>query len=360
VILPPRWVDDSGQDGKRNNNAQRNAFGIDFRARPVYPCFSMKKVTAFAPATVANVAVGFDILGFAFDGIGDEVTLTRKDSPGITITKISVHPDHLKLSEFSDLPLDPEKNTASVGVLQMIGDFALPFGFDLSIRKGIPLGSGMGGSAASAVAGVLAASRFLPITLDKETLLRYALIGEKVATGDAHADNAAPCLYGGMILAHSVEPAHFISIPFPDDILCVLVHPHMRVDTRQARSILSPTVKLKDFTMQSAHLATFIAGCFKEDMSLIRRSLRDDIIEPQRAHLVPAFKKAQAAAMEQGALGCSLSGSGPSIFAWVEEEAVANRIRDSLLAVFLKEDLGADAWISRISDKGAKISREES
>lgn len=320
----------------------------------------MKKVTAFAPATVANVAVGFDILGFAFDGIGDEVTLTKKDAPGITITKISVNPDHLKLSEFSDLPLDPKINTASVGVLQMIEDFALPFGFELSIRKGIPLGSGMGGSAASAVAGVLAASRFLPITLDKETLLRYSLIGEKVATGDAHADNAAPCLYGGMILAHSVEPPHFISIPFPDDVLCVLVHPHMRIETKKARKILSPTVKLKDFTLQSAHLATFIAGCFKEDISLIKRSLRDDVIEPQRAHLVPAFRDAQQAAMQLGALGCSLSGSGPSLFAWAEEEAAANRIRDALLAVFMKEDLGADAWIARISPRGAKILREES
>jgi len=313
----------------------------------------MKSVTVFAPATVANVAVGFDLLGFSLAGVGDEITVTRRTQPGIGIEKIESAGAEVSQAELDSLPRDPQKNTATVGVLQLLADHPLPFGLNFSIRKGIPLGSGMGGSAASAVAGVVAANAFLAHPLARETLLGYALMGEEVASGSRHADNAAPCLYGGLVLALSAEK--IISLPLPASIRCVLVHPHLRVETRQARAVLSPQVSLQTHVHQSAKLAGFLAGCFQSNLSLIQSSLQDLIIEPQRAHLVPGFAEAKAAALNAGALGCSLSGSGPSVFAWSENEIKAEAICKAMVHAFTARGIETDSWISEILTPGASV-----
>ena len=205
----------------------------------------MNRVTAFAPATVANVAVGFDILGFALDAPGDEVTLTRRKQPGVIIEKIEPLPHAGKDSDFNALPRDPLRNTATAGLVRLMGEMSLDFGFSVVIRKGIAIGSGLGGSAASAVGAMVALNRFLPSPLSHERLVHYALFGEAVASGDRHADNISPCVYGGLTLTKSADPVDVIRIPVPRGVFCTVVHPHLRVDTLTARSILRAEIPLK-------------------------------------------------------------------------------------------------------------------
>jgi homoserine kinase len=217
----------------------------------------------------------------------------------------------------------------------------------------------MGGSAASAVAAIVAANAFLKTPLPPEKQLHYALLGEAVASGAAHADNAAPCLLGGLILTLVSEPLEYVSLPVPRGILCVLVHPHLRVDTKTARGILRREISLSEHVSQSARLAGFIAACYRDDLSLLKRSLTDLIIEPQRAKLVPGFAEAKAEALQAGALGCSLSGSGPSVFAWTDSAKSADRIAGAMVVAFEKAGHSADRWISPVSPSGARILSQE-
>ena len=316
----------------------------------------MKSVTVFAPATVANVAVGFDILGHAIEGVGDEITLERAAAREVVIESIEPGNSGPSAEELAQLPRDPARNTATVGILRLIEEQALGHGFRVRLKKGIPLGSGMGGSAASAVGGVVAANRFLERPLGSEELLRYALMGEAVASGAAHPDNAAPCLYGGLVLAHS--DLGVVSLPTPPGLLCVLLHPHARLDTRTARGVLGRDVSLQGHVNQSAKLAGFLAAIFKGDLSLLKRSFHDELIEPQRAHLIPGFEEVKQAALHAGALGCSISGSGPSIFAWVAGDAVAARVRDEWMALLAGRGMHADAWTSPIGSRGAAVIEE--
>lgn len=302
--------------------------------------------TAFAPASVGNVAVGFDVLGHSFQAIGDRVTATRIDTPEVRIARIHGLVD--------DLPLDPEKNTAGRAVLGMVRELPLEFGIELTIEKGIPLGSGLGGSAASAVAAVVAANALLPKSLTKLELLKFAMQGEAVASGSVHVDNIAPSLYGGLVLTVGIDHPNVKQIPVPQNIRCVLVHPHMTLSTRAAREILKRSVDLSDVIWQMAHLAGFLTGCFTGDVGLIRESLEDVIIEPQRKVLIPGFQDVKDGAMRNGALGCSISGAGPTVFAWCEQ-GDAERIRDAMVAGFAGQGLACDAWISSLDAKGARI-----
>lgn len=312
------------------------------------PAIKIDQITAFAPATVANVAVGFDILGFSMGVVGDKVTVTRAGGPGeITMEKIT--------GVVTDLPKDPAKNTASVALQAMCRELRPPHGFQISIEKGIPLGSGMGGSAASAVGAVVAANALLGAPLSSEQMLEFALAGEEVASGSAHADNIAPCLYGGMTLVPSLNPLRVVHIPVPAEIVCVLVHPHIRVDTKHARAVLKPGLLLSEHVHQSANLAGFLAGCFKGDLELIRVSLLDILIEPQRAGLIPGFYEAKNAAVEQGALGFSISGSGPSVFAWCASKNAAERVRAAIVRAFETEKVSVDSWVAPLSIQGARV-----
>lgn len=318
----------------------------------------MRSATAFAPATVANVAVGFDILGFAIESVGDTVTVSTAEDTSVRISQIL---NVTGLSDSLELPLDASRNAATVGLIKLREDLGLDFGFQVELRKGIALGSGMGGSAASAVGALVAANSLLESPLPREALLKYALLGERTASGASHPDNIAPCLLGGLTLVISSDPFRYVSLPVPEEILAVIVHPRLRVDTRNARSILNANVSLTDHVRQSAALGGFISGCFQRDSDLIRESLEDFLIEPQRASLVPGFADVKAAALEQGALGASFSGSGPTLFALVTSAPEAARVRDAMEHAFRANGLTElDSWISPVNRQGATIIDEVS
>ncbi len=304
-------------------------------------------VRVFAPASMGNVAVGYDLLGSALDCVGDYVTVRRIEEPVVRIGEIT--------GRVTDLPTDPTENTATVALLHLQEAEGLSFGFEVSLEKGIPLGSGLGGSAASAVGAVVAAARLLPDPWTPDDLLPHALAGEAVASGDIHPDNVAPCLYGGLVLTREVDPPDVVPIPIPDPIRCVLVHPDRVINTRDARACLPETLPLADSVRQTAHLGAFVAGCYRDDLGLIGRSLRDWIVEPHRAALVPGFGDVQAAAMDAGALGCSLSGAGPTLFAWCNGAADATTVRDAMTAAFARHDVATEAWISAIPEEGARV-----
>jgi homoserine kinase len=302
--------------------------------------------TAFAPASVGNVAVGFDVLGHSFQTIGDKVTARRIAQPGVVISSIG--------GLVSDLPREPEKNTAGMAVLSMVRDLNLDFGIELAIEKGIPIGSGLGGSAASAVAGVVAANALLPTSLSKLELLKFAMKGEAVASGAVHVDNIAPSLFGGLVLTVGIDNPNVKQIPVPPSVRCVLVHPHMMLSTKAAREILNRSIDLSNVIWQSANLAGFLTGCFTGDLRLIRESLEDVIIEPQRKVLIPGFQEVKDGAIRNGALGCSISGAGPTVFAWCDEPDAA-AIRDAMVAGFAAHKLDSDAWISTLDPDGARV-----
>jgi homoserine kinase len=301
---------------------------------------------AFAPASVGNVAVGFDILGQSVPVIGDRVRATRIADRSVRIAGIS--------GVVTDLPLAAERNTAGMAVTSLIARLGLDHGFELTIEKGIPLGSGLGGSAASAVAAVVAANALLDEPADRIDLLKCAIRGEAVASGAAHVDNIAPSLYGGLVLTVGIDEPIVRQIPVPDVIRCVLVHPHMELTTRASRGVLQRTTALSDFVWQQANLAGFLAGCFTGDVALIRASMIDVVIEPQRKALIPGFDAVKDAALTNGSLGCSISGGGPTIFAWCEE-ARAAAVRDAMVRAFGSHGVETDAWIVPIENVGARL-----
>jgi homoserine kinase len=270
----------------------------------------LNDVTAFAPATVANVGIGFDILGHTVDAVGDRVRVRRIEESVVRIRSI--------VGVAGELPVDAACNTGGRAVQALHAALGLTYGFELDIDKGIPVASGMGGSAASAVAAVVAANALLRMPLPPLQLLKFAMAGEIVASGSAHLDNIAPSLFGGLVLTVGIDHPRVKQIPVPASLRCVLVHPHMLLGTREAREMLKTDVTRSDFVWQTANLAGFISGCYSNDLDMIRESFDDVIIEPQRHSLIPGFKDVKAAAMSAGALGCSISGAGPTIFAWAQ------------------------------------------
>ncbi len=302
--------------------------------------------TAFAPASVGNVAVGFDILGHSVAALGDRVRVVRRAGHGVSIRAIT--------GVVADLPLAAEKNTAGMAVLALARELELPFGFEIEIEKGIPLGSGLGGSAASAVAAVVAAAALVDEPLDRTRLLKFAMQGEAVASGSVHVDNIAPSLFGGLVLTVGIDNPFVKQVPVPESVRCVLVHPHMVLATREARAILGKSVALSDVIWQQANLAGFLAGCYTSDLPLIRESLLDVVIEPQRQVLIPGFVAVKQAALAAGALGGSISGAGPTVFAWAEQQDAEN-VRAEMVAAFRAHGLETDSWVSSIDREGARV-----
>lgn len=307
---------------------------------------AVTRATAFAPASVGNVSIGFDILGFAVDALGDRVSVTRTPDAGVRISGTS--------GVVADLPLEPEKNTAG-RALQALNVAVKPrFGFSMHIEKGIPLGSGLGGSASSAVGAVVAANALLDNPLPKLELLKFAMQGEAVASGSVHVDNIAPSMFGGLVLTVGIDEPRVKQIPVPAGMRAVIVHPHMFLSTRQARAMLKREVAMADFVWQTANLAGFISGCYTNDLDLIREGLNDVVIEPQRRQLIPGFMGVRNAALAQGALGCSISGAGPSMFAWVMA-AQAESVRGAMVDEFARNGVEVDHWITAVQSAGARI-----
>jgi homoserine kinase len=299
---------------------------------------------AFSPASVGNVGVGFDILGHVIEGPGDTVTVRRINEPTVRIAAIR--------GTTVDLPLDAPSNTAGAALIAMREALALPFGFEVEIDKGIPLGSGMGGSAASCVAALVAANAVLDTPLTREALYPFSLVGEAVASGGKHGDNLGPMLLGGLVLATA---EHLVSVPVPQAWHSLLVHPEAILETRRARAALQGAYELKDFVHQSANLALVLAGCHAGDAALVRAGLKDVLVEPRRAPLIVGFDVAKAAMLAGGAMGASISGAGPSIFGWFEDRASAEAAALAVQAAFADVGFESQAWVSRIAAPGAYV-----
>lgn len=304
------------------------------------------EAVAFAPASVGNVAVGFDLLGHALEGAGDRVLARRVLAQGVSVRAITGSPMHL--------PLDVERNTAARAVQALWLARSIDFGVELEIEKGIPLGSGMGGSAASAVAGLVAANALLPEPLPLADLYEFALEGEFAASGGRHGDNVAPSLLGGLILAtHS----GCIALPVPQGMTCLLVHPELIVETRVARERLRAPYPLSAFVMQSEALALFLCGLYRGDLRLLRAGLKDVLVEPRRAELIPGFAQVKHAMLDHGAIGASISGAGPSVFSWFESAAAAARALPDALQAFANAGLSATGLLSPVAATGARLER---
>ena len=311
---------------------------------------SPNQVRAFAPATVSNLACGFDILGFAVERPGDEVTASRRSEPGVELAEI--------VGDGGRLPRDPARNTAGVAAQALLTARDETRGVTLRLRKDMPLASGLGSSAASAAAAVVAVDRLLALGASPELLLRCVMEGERVACGSVHPDNAAPCLAGGLVLIRQPDPPDVIPLPVPDGLSCAVVRPHVEVETRRARAILGDTVALTSAVRQWGNVGALIAGLYRGDLELIARALHDHVAEPLRAPLVPGFATAKAAALEAGALGSSLSGSGPSIFALCSSRQDAERVAPAMAEALATEGKSCDRLVSAVGAAGARVVEE--
>ncbi|MCH7398591.1 homoserine kinase [Belliella sp. DSM 107340] len=306
-----------------------------------------KSIRAFAPATVANVSCGFDILGFAIDELGDQVEVSLCETPGLRVVNIE--------GDGGRLPYEAEKNTCTVAIQAMLDQLDYKKGMEISLYKGLPLGSGMGSSAASAAAALVAANALLGYPFDKKQLVDFAVKAELIACGAAHADNVAPSLLGGFVLIRDYEPLDVIKLPVPNGLYCTLLHPHLELNTSDSRSVLRKQISLKDSTIQSGNIAGLIAGLFQKDFDLISRSLKDVIAEPTRALLIPGFYELRDAIKSIGALGSGISGSGPTIFVLSPSKKIATAVGTKGSEVFKKIGLDVDVYISEVNDRGAYV-----
>lgn len=307
-------------------------------------------ITAFAPASIGNVAVGFDMLGLALEGVGDRVLARRVDGDRVSVAEVrgldgEIHPY---------LSANADENTASIAAQALWDAHGDGGGVELKVHKGIPLQSGMGSSAASAVAGVVATNALLSTPLDVEALLPYALEGEKYASGAMHADNVAPCLFGGLILCPEVLLPEVIRLPIPAGLSVVLLHPDMQVNTADSRRALPKSVVMKLWLEQQGLLAGFVHACGSGDIDLIGRTLRDVVIEPHRKDKVACFDEVVAAANKTGALGCTLSGSGPSIFALCKDHDARN-VASAMEQACRVQGIGCQSWVSAMNAPGASV-----
>lgn len=299
---------------------------------------------ASAPASIGNVATGFDILGHTIEGPVDRVTVSLVEEPVCRLRSVS--------GVLKELPAEPSRNTALRALEALRVARSLEFGFEIDIDKGIALGSGMGGSAASAVAALVAANALLDQPLTELELYPFAVEGEAAASGGHHGDNVGPMLVGGLTLS---TEHRLTKIPVPAGLTCVLVHPHFVLETRKAREALAQPYAISDFVPQSSHLAQLIAGLFTRDFDLIRTGLDDVLVEPRRAHLIPGFFEVKKAALDAGALGASISGGGPSVFAWFEKVEPAAASATAMQAAFARAGFDSDVVISPVDGPKARV-----
>lgn len=304
-----------------------------------------KEIKIFSPATVANVACGFDVLGFCLDNKGDEMVIRKVSEKGIKITHI----------EGYDLPFDAEKNVAGVSALAMYEHANPDCGFEIEIYKHIKPGSGIGSSAASAVGSVFGMNELLGKPYNKTQLTYFAMKGEALASKSEHADNLAPAIFGGFTLVKSTLPLDILQIPTPSELYATLIHPQIEVKTSDAREILPKQVSLKDATAQWANVGSLIHALHTSDYKLIHRSLQDIIVEPHRKQLIPHFDDVKFAALEAGALGCAISGSGPSIFALSQGKETALKVENAMQGVYSKTNIEFNTFVSDINTQGIKI-----
>jgi homoserine kinase len=303
-------------------------------------------IKVFAPASVANVACGFDVLGFALEKPGDEIIVRFSDIKGLRITKVTG----------GKLPSELERNTAGYAALKLLEHLGeSDRGIEMEIHKKMPFGSGLGSSAASAVGAVFAVNELLRRPLEKRDLLKFAVLGESVASGAIHADNVAPSLFGGMTLVRDNDTLDVHRIHTPRGMYATVVYPKVEILTKEARAMLSSEVPLKSMVKQSANLGALVLGMFNSDFGLISRSLQDIVIEPQRAKLIPYFYEVKDAANKEGVLGCSISGSGPSIFALSQNSLIAEQAGDAMMSIYERHKIECELYISPINQEGVSL-----
>lgn len=305
-----------------------------------------KSIKVFAPATVANVASGFDILGFALEKPGDEILIKTTGKPGIQIKNEST---------FTSMPLQPEKNTAGVALQAFLEGIGSQQGFEITFIKKVKPGSGIGSSAASSAAAVFGANELLGNPLPATALVAYAMEGERLASGTAHADNVAPAILGGFVLIRSYHPLDIVVLPTPEHLFCSIIHPQIELKTEDARKVLKKQITLQNAIVQWGNTAGLIAGLFKEDYALIGRSLQDVIIEPTRSILIPGYERIKEAALQAGAIGCNISGSGPSLFAFSTSSENAFKVAQAMQQVCSLIEIESDIYVSKVNKKGPVV-----
>mgnify|MGYP000076257580 FL=1 len=305
----------------------------------------MNEIKIFSPATVANVACGYDVLGFCLDAVGDEMLIRKVDKKGIRITKI----------EGFELPFKTELNVAGVSALAMYEKLQPDCGFEIEIYKNIKPGSGIGSSAASAVGSVFGMNALLGSPYNKTELTQFAMKGEALASKCEHADNLAPALFGGFTLVKSLSPLEILEIPSPDNLYATIIHPQIEIKTANSRAILPKEVKLQEAIVQWANFGSLIHSLHTNNYQLMKRSLHDAIIEPHRSKLIPFYKEVKQAALNAGALGTNISGSGPSIFSLCKGIEIATMVSDAIKKVYLSTGIKFDIHISKINIEGIKV-----
>jgi homoserine kinase len=305
----------------------------------------MNEIKIFAPGTIANVSCGFDILGLCLDSVGDKMIIRKTAKKEITISKI--------VGQI--LPLETKKNVAGVAALALLEKVDADYGFDIEIHKNIKPGSGIGSSAASAAGAVFGINKLLGEPFSLEELVAFAMEGEKLASGSAHADNVAPALLGGFTLIRSYNPLEVIKINSPKELYATVIHPQIEIKTADSRSVLKQQVTLKLAVKQMGNLGGLISGLFTENYNLISNSLHDEIVEPNRSILIPGFDDVKKACLKAGALGSGISGSGPSIFALSKGEKIAKKVAENMSKVYEKIGIDYDIHVSKINQEGIKI-----
>ncbi|SHI87256.1 homoserine kinase [Flavobacterium terrae] len=305
----------------------------------------MNKIKLFCPATVANICCGFDVLGLCLSTIGDEMIIHKSSKKGIRITKITG----------ADLPFETEKNVAGVAALALLKDLDIDFGFDIEIHKKIKAGSGIGSSAASAAGAVFGINELLGQPYSRKELVEFAMKGEALASGSEHADNVAPALLGGFTLVRGYNPLDVIRIESPAELYVTVVHPQIELKTSEMRAVLKPEITLKSAITQWGNLGGLIAGLYTEDYELIKRSLHDEIVEPLRSPFIPNFDLVKNSALKNNALGCGISGSGPSIFTLNKGIKIANNIAVIMKDIYSKTNIPFEIHISKIDSQGIRI-----
>lgn len=307
----------------------------------------MESIKVFAPATVANVSCGYDVLGFAVNSPGDEVVMHLNNSGQVTLDVIE--------GDDGRLPRHPENNTVSAVVINYLRYLGIVQGVSIELYKRMPFGSGLGSSSASAVAGLVAINELMGCPLTREQLLPFAIEGERVACGNAHADNVAPALLGGLVLIRSYSPLDVVKLPVPAGLVCALVYPHIEVPTKEARQILKSHIPLKDAVTQWGNVAGLVAGFCTCNLDLISRSMQDVVIEPVRAMFIPFFYEMRQLAIEKQALGFGISGSGPSVFSLCSSHVVARNITDALSARLSEAGISSTTYVSEVNLHGPLI-----
>ncbi|MFZ2323644.1 MAG: homoserine kinase [Ignavibacteriaceae bacterium] len=307
----------------------------------------IREIKIYSPATVSNIGCGFDTMGFALDEPCEEIVLRTSGIQGIRVVNIT--------GDNGEIPYDNDQNTATKALMAFVEKYPIDFGIEIEIHKKMGLGSGLGSSAASAVSAVYGLNYLLGNPFGNEKLLLFALEGEKIASKAIHADNVAPCLYGGFVLISSYDPINIIKLPIPKDIYCAIIHPQIEIKTSEARAMLGDSIKLKDAITQWGNVGGLVAGIYKNDYDLIGRSIKDRVAEPHRSKLIPGYELIKESAYKAGAIGCNISGSGPAIFALAVTKATAEKVAEAMKAACDAVNVKNKIYVSKIHENGPLI-----